>query len=177
MIAIESVGGGADSLHADEGRTRATAAAADAALKALACIARLHHVAADPAQLAHRLALDSAAAVDTATLLLAARHLGLKARLSRSTPERLPLAPLPALALMRDGSVVVLAQCQAQRVLLQRFDDAPGGAQGPAIESVDGFAAAWSGQLILIASRASLAGELAKFDFSWFIPAWSGTAG
>ena len=28
----------------------------------------------------------------------------------------------------------------------------------------------WNGELILIASRASLAGELAKFDFSWFIP-------
>jgi subfamily B ATP-binding cassette protein HlyB/CyaB len=167
---MESVGDPADSLHAGGGHARAATPPADAALKALACIARLHHVAADLAQLAHRLALDSAAAVDTAALLLAARQLGLKARLSRSTVERLPLAPLPALALMRDGSVVVLAQCQAQRVLLQRFDDVPGGAQGPAIESVDSFAAAWSGQLILITSRASLAGELAKFDFSWFIP-------
>jgi ABC-type bacteriocin/lantibiotic exporter with double-glycine peptidase domain len=32
------------------------------------------------------------------------------------------------------------------------------------------FAAHWTGELILITSRASLAGELAKFDFSWFIP-------
>ncbi len=167
---MEFVGSHADNPHAGDGRARAAAPVADAALKALACIARLHHVAADPAQLAHRLALDSADAVDTAALLLAARQLGLKAKLSRSTVERLPLAPLPALALMRDGSVVVLAQCQAQRVLLQRFDEVPGGAQGPAIESVDSFAAAWSGQLILITSRASLAGELAKFDFSWFIP-------
>ena len=31
--------------------------------------------------------------------------------------------------------------------------------------------ALWSGELILFASRASLAGELARFDFSWFIPA------
>ena len=38
------------------------------------------------------------------------------------------------------------------------------------IESLDAFQLAWSGQLILVTSRASLAGELAKFDFSWFIP-------
>ena len=39
------------------------------------------------------------------------------------------------------------------------------------IEPIDVFAAHWTGELILITSRASLAGELAKFDFSWFIPA------
>src|SRR5207237_1860281 len=37
-------------------------------------------------------------------------------------------------------------------------------------QSLDAFAAEWSGELILIASRASLAGQLARFDFSWFIP-------
>ena len=36
---------------------------------------------------------------------------------------------------------------------------------------MDAFAAQWSGELILLASRASLAGSLARFDFSWFIPA------
>ena len=29
----------------------------------------------------------------------------------------------------------------------------------------------WSGTLILVASRASLAAELSRFDFSWFVPA------
>jgi subfamily B ATP-binding cassette protein HlyB/CyaB len=33
------------------------------------------------------------------------------------------------------------------------------------------LAGRWSGELILFTSRASLAGELAKFDFTWFIPA------
>ena len=41
----------------------------------------------------------------------------------------------------------------------------------PTIEPIDVFASHWTGELILITSRASLAGELAKFDFSWFIPA------
>ncbi|MDD2927149.1 type I secretion system permease/ATPase, partial [Rhodoferax sp.] len=92
-----------------------------------------------------------------------------KAKLSTSSPQRLTLTPLPALALMHtdDGGlrVVLLAQSDGQRVL---FQDGTG---RPTIESVEVFTRQWSGQLILISSRASLAGELAKFDFSWFIPA------
>jgi subfamily B ATP-binding cassette protein HlyB/CyaB len=63
----------------------------------------------------------------------------------------------------------VLAQCDGQRVL---FQDPSGELQGgrPVIEPLDVFVAQWTGELILITSRASLAGELAKFDFSWFIP-------
>jgi subfamily B ATP-binding cassette protein HlyB/CyaB len=65
--------------------------------------------------------------------------------------------------------VVALAQCDGQRVL---FQDPSGAIQGgrPTIEPIDVFASQWTGELILITSRASLAGELAKFDFSWFIP-------
>ena len=44
------------------------------ALAALCAIARLHHVAADPAALAHQLSLESSTPVGVADLLLAARH-------------------------------------------------------------------------------------------------------
>ena len=143
-------------------------------LQALCLIARLHHVAADPATLAHQLGWTASHRPDADDLLLAARHLGLKARRSRTGIDRLSLAALPALAVLKaegDGAprVVVLAQCDGQRVL---FQDPAGTASGarPTIEPLDVFAAQWTGELILIASRASLAGELAKFDFSWFIP-------
>ena len=33
------------------------------------------------------------------------------------------------------------------------------------------FQARWTGKLILFASRASMAGEMSRFDFTWFIPA------
>jgi subfamily B ATP-binding cassette protein HlyB/CyaB len=72
----------------------------------------------------------------------------------------------------QDGGLrtVILAQCDGQRVLLQ--DPAAADASGtrPLIEPLDTFMAQWTGELILVASRASLAGELARFDFSWFIP-------
>jgi ATP-binding cassette, subfamily B, bacterial HlyB/CyaB len=149
------------------------ASTAAGVLQALCLIARLHHIAAEPAHLAHQLGWPPSHAPSTDDLLLAAKHLGLKARLSRSSVERLGLAPLPALAIMNDGNggcrVVVLAQCDGQRVL---FQDPGGALQGgrPVIESLAVFAGQWSGQLILVTSRASLAGALAKFDFSWFIP-------
>ncbi len=134
------------------------------ALQSLCVIARLHHVAAEPAHLAHQLGWPPSHTPSTDDLLLAAKHLGLKAKLSRSPTDRLNLAPLPALALMNDGRVVVLAQCDGQRVLMQEA----GGR--PVIEPLSVFETQWSGQLILITSRASLAGALATFDFSWFIP-------
>ncbi|MGN8083580.1 ABC transporter transmembrane domain-containing protein [Variovorax sp. 22077] len=146
-------------------------AAANPSLIALCTLARFHQIAADALLLSHQLGLASSEAVDTATLLRAAKYLGLKAKSSRTTLDRLSLTPLPALAVMHDESgqkrFVILAQCDAQRVLLQD----PSSANGrPVIEPLEVFASHWTGELILLTSRASLAGELAKFDFSWFIP-------
>jgi len=137
------------------------------ALEALAMIARLHHVAADPATLLHQLGKSANEPLQVADLLLVAQKLGLRAKVSGTSLERLGLTPLPALALMKDGSVLVLAQCDSQRVLVQSFT---GAESRPMIEPLDAFAAQWTGELVLVTSRASLAGALAKFDFSWFIP-------
>lgn len=147
---------------------------ANPSLVALCTVARFHQIPADASLLSHQLGLTPSEPIDTATLLRAAKHLGLKAKSSRTTPDRLSLTPLPALAVLRgeDGAerFVILAQCDAQRVLLQDPSAASAEAARPVIEPLDVFAAHWTGELILITSRASLAGELAKFDFSWFIP-------
>lgn len=136
-------------------------------LPALCLIARLHHVVGEPAALRHALGKAPSESIDTDDLLLAAKHLGLKAKRSKTDAARLNLVPLPALTRMQDGRWVVLAQCDGQRVLVQ---DAGVEGSRPIIEPLEVFAAQWTGELVLIASRASLAGELAKFDFSWFVP-------
>ncbi len=138
-------------------------------LRALCLVARLHHVAADPASLRHELGLSPGVPLTPDDLLLAARRLGLRARQIKSTPQRLALVPLPALARLADGATVVVAQADADRVLLQEFTRA--GQTAPRIEPLDAFAGRWSGELVLVSSRASLVGELSRFDFSWFIPA------
>ena len=146
------------------------------ALHALCAIARFHQVAADPATLAHQLGLSAADPFAIDDLLRAAKHLGLQAKRSRTTVERLGLTALPALAVIRkdDGAlhVVLLAQSDGKRVLFQDIAGIPaGGNARPAIEPVEVFASRWTGDLILISSRAATAGALARFDFSWFIPA------
>ncbi|WP_370692104.1 type I secretion system permease/ATPase [Hydrogenophaga sp.] len=157
------------------GQTGDTAAVATPGLRALACLcalARFHHIAADPATLIHQLGKAPSAELNADDLLRAARHLGLKAARVRTRPERLALTPLPALALMRSeaGSlrVVVLAQCDGQRVLLQQPDGRGG---QPVVLTLAQFSQDWSGELILLTSRDALAQALARFDFSWFIPA------
>lgn len=167
----ESRGGAthaAGSRAAEEGRARA----AVPTLHALCAIAQIHCIAADPVTLAHQLGCNPDEDADATMLLRAAQHLGLKAKRSSPSIERLATTPLPALAQMRsdEGRMrwVILAQCNGQRVLLHD----PGSAQAApaAIVPLEDFARQWSGELILLTSRASLAGALAKFDFSWFVP-------
>ena len=141
------------------------------ALMALCAIARFHQVAGDPAALAHRLGLSASEPIGIDDLLHAARLLDLKARRVRTRPERLMHTPLPALAIMRGESVdtadiCLLAQCDGNRVLLSSPQQV-----APHIEPLVSFVARWTGELILVTSRASVAGELARFDFSWFVPA------
>ena len=138
------------------------------ALQGLALIARLHQVAADADHLLHALGASAGAAIDSDQILLAAAHLGLKARRVEVGIDRLAATPLPALALLRDGRVCVLARADAQRVLVQHLgDDRP---PHPVLTPTAAFAEQWRDALILVASRASLAGSLAHFDVSWFIP-------
>ena len=164
------------SVTASDGGDQSPQESKDHALGALCILARLHHIAADPGTLAHQLGLSPSEALRPADLLRAAKHVGLKAKITRSTPDRLNLAALPAMARLVDVEGgerwVLLAQCDGQRVLFQD-PSAPGGGR-PTIEPMDVFARQWApggqGELLVATSRATLVGELAKFDFSWFIP-------
>jgi len=126
-------------------------------LAALCAIARFYQVAADPHHLAHQLGLNSGDVIDADVLVRAARHLGLKARHTRSRPDRLAVTPLPALALMRPASeaepeFVILAQTDGERVLLQRPGAADATEARPTVQPMALFAERWSGELILFAS-------------------------
>jgi subfamily B ATP-binding cassette protein HlyB/CyaB len=65
------------------------------ALDALCLTAQLHHVAADAVALLHQLGKPSHEVVDANDLLLAAAHLGLKAKRSRTVAECCPWPPCP----------------------------------------------------------------------------------
>lgn len=129
-------------------------------------MSRLHGIAADVAQLQHQYGRGP---FTTQTILLAARKLGMKARQVQQDPARLDRVPLPAIGVDRAGDYFVLGKVDTAqdpaRVLIQR----PG--QATEVLAMDRFRAQWTGELIFFTSKASFAGEMGKFDFTWFIPA------
>lgn len=152
----------------------------DSGLWALSSMAILHGISVDEARLRHEFGTS---AFDTPRIILAARSLGLTARSVRQDPRRLDKAPLPALAQDQRGQFFIVAKVDAgappesgarrsvdvdgprPRVLIQRPN------QTPCVIGLSEFQSLWRGELILFVSKASFAGEMARFDFTWFIPA------
>ncbi|WP_345534531.1 type I secretion system permease/ATPase [Viridibacterium curvum] len=141
----------------------------DSGLACLVMLARFHALAVEPEQIAHEFCSDGLAMTST-DILLAAKKLGLSAKKARVRVERLATTPLPAMAVDRDGRYFILARVDQQEGALRALIHDPAVAR-PEQLSLEQLTARWQGELILFTSRASLAGDLAKFDFSWFIPA------
>ena len=137
----------------------------DSGLACLVMLARFHQIAADPAQLAHQFRADGQS-FGQAEILLAAKHLGLQAKPVKATVERLDRTPLPAMAVDAEGGYFILARFDADKALIHDPR-----AERPQVMTRDELLVRWAGELILFTSRASLIGEMAKFDFSWFVPA------
>ncbi|SMF01534.1 type I secretion system permease/ATPase [Pseudogulbenkiania subflava] len=138
---------------------------ADHGLLGLVLLAQFHGVAANPAQLSHQFGRHAEPFSET-DLLLAARSLELKARIVRQAAERIALAALPALALSPTGEHFIVARSDGDKLLIHDLK-----AGRPVVLSQAEFAARYDGRLLVVASRASVAGALARFDFTWFIPA------
>lgn len=137
----------------------------DQSLRGLVLLAQFHGIPADAAQLRHESGLGSQPFDDTA-LLSAARRLGLKAKISMPHADKVAAQTLPALALRTDGQAFVVAKIQGDQYLVQDLVTGR-----PSLWDKQHFFERYEGRLLLVASRASLAAGLARFDFSWFIPA------
>ena len=153
----------------------------DSGLLSLLLIAGLHGVSADIAKLQHEFGAE---AFTSETILRAAQFLGMRAKVVKQDPARLNRVPLPAIAQDKDGHFFVVAKVDigqpatteapqtnlaglpdSTRILIQRPN------QAASVIRLNEFLALWSGQMLFFTSKASYAGELAKFDFTWFIPA------
>jgi subfamily B ATP-binding cassette protein HlyB/CyaB len=137
----------------------------DAGLVALVMIAQFHGIAADIGQLRHEAGITSGA-LNPKELERAGRSLGFKTRRVNTTLERLKQTPFPAMVIDSTGEHFVLAGCDGQRALVLEH-----GETRPVTIDAELVISRSRGNLLLFASRASMAGELARFDFSWFIPA------
>ena len=139
--------------------------AAQPALSALIVLTHYHGIAINPADITHR--FTESTDLSMTEWLLAAKDLGLKAkRVHKKDISRLKMLALPALVWRDDGQHFILAKIDDERYLIQDLVLGK-----PVVLSAEEFSRRYSGQLILVASRASVLGSLAKFDFTWFIPA------
>jgi len=137
----------------------------DTGLMCLLMLARFHHVAVSAEQLKHEY-LQSNQVFDKDNLVLAARSLKLKAKAIKSSVGRLSHCPLPAIASDLSGRFFIILKVQNQQV--QIYDPL---SQNLKVITLEALQTRWNGGLILLTTQAMLAAELARFDFSWFIPA------
>ncbi|HGO8281529.1 TPA: type I secretion system permease/ATPase [Neisseria meningitidis] len=140
------------------------------ALSALIILAHYHGIAANPADIQHEFCTSAQSDLNETQWLLAAKSLGLKAKVVRQPIKRLAMATLPALVWCDDGNHFILAKTDGEgehaQFLIQDLVT-----NKSAVLSFAEFSNRYSGKLILVASRASVLGSLEKFDFTWFIPA------
>ncbi|MFM5618045.1 type I secretion system permease/ATPase [Aeromonas veronii] len=139
--------------------------APDYGLLGLTLLAHFHGVAADSEQIKHQHGCEGKPLSDV-ELLLAARGMGLKAKIVSQPVKRLSLTPLPAMALRQDGEHIIIARYDSDKVLVHDLCQ-----QKPRVISLNEFENFYEGKLLLIASRASVDNILARFDFTWFVPA------
>lgn len=137
----------------------------DTGLACLVMMARLHNIAASPEQIKHEYSSDGKP-LGCGEIILAARKLTLKTKLVKTSYERLIKTPLPAIACNKDGTFFIMGKIDKDKILIQDPKQ-----QRPIILTEQELHARWTGELILMRSQASIAGELSRFDFTWFIPA------
>jgi subfamily B ATP-binding cassette protein HlyB/CyaB len=138
-------------------------AATESALLSLTILLRCHGIGAEPEQIRHRIGSPR---IGVAEMLRCAKEMDLKARVLSTEWDRLAKTPLPGIAMLRDGSFLILGRAAPDKVLVQRPAE-----QRPETMTREEFEAIWSGGLILMARRASLTDLSRRFDITWFMGA------
>jgi ATP-binding cassette, subfamily B, bacterial HlyB/CyaB len=133
-------------------------------LFSLLLLLRLHGIACEGDQLCHRLGTG---AIGVTEMLRCAKDLGLKARVIITSWARLARAPLPAIAVLKNGDFLLLGRIGDDRALVQRSIAAP-----PEALSRAEFEQLWDGRLVLMARRAGLSDLSRRFDIGWFLSAF-----
>ena len=142
----------------------------DLGLLALLMIARHHGIAADEAQLRHEFGQQR---FTTETILLAAKRLGMTAKVVEQEQDRLDRAPLPAIAIDKQGNYFIAVKFGYEggdKTRPKMITQQPGNPT-PQVLDLPEFMEQWSGKFIFCTSKATYLKDLAAFDFSWFIPA------
>ncbi|MCP3401806.1 type I secretion system permease/ATPase [Bradyrhizobium sp. CCGB20] len=120
-------------------------------------------VPADPEQLRHQF---GGVTIGTTEMLRCTRQFNIKARLVRTSWERLDKTPLPAIVALRDGGFLILGKAGDGKAIVQY----PGSPR-PQMLTKAQFEVMWDGRIVLMTKRAGLADLSRRFDITWFMGA------
>jgi subfamily B ATP-binding cassette protein HlyB/CyaB len=129
---------------------------------ALVILLRFHGIAIDAKQLTHQYGLS----MGFAEMLRCAKDLKLKSRVIDSVWDRLAATALPAIAERRDGGFFIISKASDSVVFI--LDPSIGRVQSLSRYDLE---QQWTGRLLLMTRRASLAGTNRHFDITWFLQA------
>jgi ATP-binding cassette, subfamily B, bacterial HlyB/CyaB len=135
----------------------------DTGLHCLAVLLRFNQVSVDPAQIAHQF---SGASIGISEMLRCAKGLKLKARAVHENWAGLMKLPLPAIVELKDNRFLIVGKVTADEALIQ----IPSESRPQIIKRAE-FERDWTGRLVLMARRASLADVARRFDITWFLQA------
>ena len=116
--------------------------ASDPGISVLVALLHFHGIGADAEQLRHQFGTN---AIGVPEILRCARDLGLKARAYRSKWDRLATTPLPGIAVLRDGSFLLLGKAGEDKVIVQFPAESR-----PRMMTQAELEAIWDGELILM---------------------------
>jgi subfamily B ATP-binding cassette protein HlyB/CyaB len=101
---------------------------------------------------------------DSQDLLRIAKGEGLKARLSRSSVDRIQALSLPVIARGKSGDFFVIGRRTETGVLV-------GLAGGPPLAwTLEDLDREWTGEILFVVKRDRLAGDVVDFGLKWFLP-------
>jgi subfamily B ATP-binding cassette protein HlyB/CyaB len=135
----------------------------DPAAAALALGLQFIGLPANAAEIVHQ---SGKTRLDQNDLIRYARKMPVKVRFIASNLDRLAITPGPSLAPMKDGRWLVIGKVADGKILVQ--DPAE---RTPQLIDLADFAEHWSGNLFLMARRASLVDPHQRFGIGWFISA------
>lgn len=141
-------------------------ASIDTGLACLTVVASFHKIPTDMRQLERTYLLDENA-VDTVTLVRAAKELKLKARSYRGiTEDRLHDMAYPAIIRLKDGRYLVITGIRDEHIYIVDPLHSMHPMEADRAKLLDN----WTGEMILFTRRFSLEEKARKFGLTWFLP-------
>lgn len=136
----------------------------DTGLLCVLIIAQYYDRPVNGSQIRHQFARSGQKLSDT-ELLRAAKSLGLKAGLITTAWNKLQGISFPAMAKLVDGSYLVVAKVEGEKVLVQNPVEGYS-----LVLSRDRFELIWTGELVLVTKQVTIRLQDLPFDMTWVIP-------